>query len=284
MPTTKPTAAAPPRDGAPAEIEIRSLGEFIDRVTPPEPDAITGRRRDTGVYRGASNAAAPLLTSLDRLGGVNPPHTKSGLEEHVLRNYMRYARAHEGTSRVTDWEELFSAQHHGVPTRLLDWTYSPLVAAFFATRPYDGDDHREHHDRAVWRLDWQAVHRAFGFPPIALSPSDLDSLFADGGQATPWQLFNLDVNARAFACLVEPPSLDQRIVAQASVFTLSTDKSRAFDEFLAAHDLAHTLTRFVIRSNHVPQIRDQLDLVGVDERRLFPDLDGVAAAIRRYYA
>ena len=284
MPTTSSNTAAPRPDRAPVEIEIRSLGEFIDRVTPPEPDAVTGRRRDTGVYRGAANANAPLLTSLDRLGGVNPPHTKAGLEEHVLRNYMRYARAHEGTTRVTDWEELFSAQHHGVPTRLLDWTYSPLVAAFFATRPYDNDDHRERHDRAVWRLDWQLVHRAFGFRPIALSPSDLDSLFSADGQATPWQLFNLDAKAPPFACLVEPPSLDQRIVAQASVFTLCTDTSHSFDEFLATHDLAPALTKFVIRSEHVAQLRDQLDLVGVDERRLFPDLDGVAAAIRRYYA
>src|SRR4051812_17744020 len=128
------------------EVTIHSLGEFIDRVTPLEPDAKTGRRRDTGIYRGASDAEAPLLTSLDRLGGTSPAHTKADLEEHVLRNFIRYSRPHLGTERVDDWELLVSAQHHGVPTRLLDWTYSPLVAAFFATRPND-----EERDRAVWR-------------------------------------------------------------------------------------------------------------------------------------
>jgi hypothetical protein len=262
------------------EIEIGTLGEFVDRVTPEAPDPVTGRRRDTGVYRGASDATAPLLTSLDRLGGVEPPHTKADLEEHVLRNYIRYARPHGQMRPTNDWEELFSAQHHGVPTRLLDWTYSPLVAAFFATRPRE----LEERDRAIWRLDWQKVHRAFGFPALALLPSDLDSIFEDDGHATPWQLFSRRSNGRAFACLVEPPSLDQRIVAQAAVFTLSTDKTRSFDEFLRAHDLGDALTRFVIRARQVAAIRDQLDLVGVDERRLFPDLDGVAAAIRRYYA
>src|SRR5581483_1738115 len=114
------------------EERITSLGQFVDAVTPSAPDPVTGRRRDTGVYRGAASADAPLLTTLDRLGGVAPPHTKADLEEHVLRNYIRYARPFEGTSRMNDWEELFSAQHHGVPTRLLDWTYSPLVALFFA--------------------------------------------------------------------------------------------------------------------------------------------------------
>jgi FRG domain len=262
------------------EIPIASLGEFVDRVTPDAPDAVTGRRRDTGVYRGASEAGGPLLTTLDRLGGTNPPHTKADLEEHVLRNYIRYSRPHVRSNTSNDWEELFSAQHHGVPTRLLDWTYSPLVAAFFATRPTE----EEEHGRAVWRLDWQKIHRAFRFPPIALLPRDLDALFENGGRTSPWQLFVRDRDAQPFACLVEPPSLDDRIVAQAAVFTMCSDKWHSFDTFLQVHGLADSLTKYVIPATSVAKIRDQLDLVGVDERRLFPDLDGVAAAIRRYYA
>jgi hypothetical protein len=232
------------------------------------------------VYRGASEADAPLLTTLDRLGGIDPPHTKADLEEHVMRNYIRYARPHVRSASTNDWEELFSAQHHGVPTRLLDWTYSPLVAAFFATRPCDGQDR----GRAVWRLDWQKIHRVFRFPSIALSPRDLDALFEPGGHTSPWQLFSRGREASPFACLVEPPSLDERIVAQAAVFTMCSDKWAAFDEFLRSHGLADALTKYIIPPQTVAKIRDQLDLVGVDERRLFPDLDGVAAAIRRYYA
>ena len=262
------------------EISISTLGEFIDRVTPSAPDRVTGRRRDTGVYRGASEADAPLLTTLDRLGGTNPPHTKADLEEHVLRNYIRYSRPHVRSTASNDWEELFSAQHHGVPTRLLDWTYSPLVAAFFATRPCEGEEHA----RAVWRLDWQVVHRQFRFPSLALLPRDLDALFEPGGHASPWQLFSRTRDAGAFACLVEPPSLDARIAAQAAVFTMCSDKWHSFDEFLRTNGLDHALTKYVIGPECVAQLRDQLDLVGVDERRLFPDLDGVAAAIRRYYA
>jgi hypothetical protein len=59
-----------------AEIRINSLGDLIDAVTPAEPDAKTGRRRDAGVYRGMPDPDWPLLTSLDQLGGVNPRGSK----------------------------------------------------------------------------------------------------------------------------------------------------------------------------------------------------------------
>lgn len=262
------------------EIEIHSLAELMERVTPTAPDPNTGRYRDTGVYRGSSMASSPLLTSLDRLGGIHPAHTKADLEEHILRNYMRYSRPYLGNEPVNDWEQLISAQHHGAPTRLLDWSYSPLVAAFFASRPA----RLEKHARAVWRLDWQAVHEAFGFSPLALLITDLDALFGRDGLFTPWRLFARPKDAPAFACLLEPPSLDNRIVAQAAAFTLCSDKWTSFDRFLVEHGLGHALTKFTIPIDVVSLVRDQLDMVGVDERRLFPDLDGVAAAIRRYYA
>jgi hypothetical protein len=262
-------------------IEVRSLGELIDRVTPEHPDEETGRWRDTGVYRGSPVAMRPLLTSLDRLGGEDPPHTKAGLEAHILRNFVRYSRPHLATPPANDWELLVSAQHHGVPTRLLDWTYSPFVAAHFATLPPRyGTAER---DRAVWRLDWQAVHRKFGFPELALLITDLERALAGERPCTPWTVFD-GRTSREFACMIEPPSLDARIVAQAAVFTLCSDNSRSFDAFLETHGLTGALTRFVIPAAHVARIRDQLDMVAIDERRLFPDLDGLAAALRRYYA
>src|SRR5215213_4816517 len=114
-------------------VHVATLGELVDLVTPSEPDPATGRLRDYGVYRGGSNAAAPLYTALDRLGGVEKPHSKKDVEEHILRNFIRYSRAHLVHPPANEWELLVAAQHHGLPTRLLDWSYSPLVAAHFAT-------------------------------------------------------------------------------------------------------------------------------------------------------
>lgn len=259
-----------------SELTIRSLGALIDAVTPEAPNPVTGRRRDAGIYHGSSAAAHPLLTSLDRLGGTEPPHTKAHLEAHILRSFARYSRPHLPTVPTNDWELLVIAQHHGVPTRLLDWSYSPLIAAHFAVRSSAPGT-----ACAIWRLDWQQVHRAFDLSDLALPIEDLQYLAHDDGRFTPWDLF--EGAPSSFACMIEPPSLNARIVAQAAVFTLCTERERSFDAFLADHDLAGTLTRLVIPAECVSHVRDQLELAGIDERRLFPDLDGVAAAIRRYY-
>ena len=152
-------------------VTISTLADLIAKVTPTSRDPDSGRHRDAGVYRGAANAAWPLLTSLDTLGGVPPAHGKADLEEHILRNFIRYSRPFFSTPPVNDWEVLIAAQHHGLPTRLLDWTYSPMVAAHFAT--VEGE---EGADRAVWRLDWKAVHRFFRLPERALLTQDLEGV------------------------------------------------------------------------------------------------------------
>jgi hypothetical protein len=172
-----------------------------------------------------------------------------------------------------------SAQHHGVPTRLLDWSYSPLVAAFFAA-----SDASRGGDRAVWRLEWQEVHHKFGLPRLALLIEDVERSFGEPDELfTPWRLMAEGAD-REFACMIEPPSLDARIVAQSAVFTLCSDTTRSFDAFLAENHLEGALTRVVIPEGAVARVSDQLDMVGMDERRLFPDLDGVAAQLRRYYS
>jgi FRG domain len=261
------------------EVVVHSLGDLIAQTTPPEPDPATGRRRSTGVYRGAADARWPLLTSLDALGGVHPPHTKADLEEYILRNFIRYSRPYFVHPPENDWEVLVSAQHHGLPTRLLDWTYSPLVAAHFATVDPSGDT-----DRAVWRLDWKAMHRHFKLPDLALLIQDLVGIFGGERPFTPSTLFAMRPDVRPFACMLEPPSLDIRIVAQSAAFTLCSDKRQSFDRFLEQHGLGDTLTKLVIPAAERSRIRDQLDLVSVDERRLFPDLDGVASHLKRYYS
>ncbi len=261
------------------EITVKSLGDLIDKVTPTEPDPKTGRRRDSGIYRGDGDARWPLLTSLDKLGGAGSPHSKAELEEHILRNFIRYSRPYFSTPPVNDWEVLVAAQHHGLPTRLLDWTYSPLVAAHFATLAGNPVA-----DRVVWRLDWKSMHRFFGLSELALLIQDLEGILGPDRPMTPWALFGRAAHAKQLACMIEPPSLSPRIVAQSATFTLCSDKRVPFDRFLEGHGLGSALTKFIIPAGEAARFRDQLDLVSVDERRLFPDLDGVAAEMRRYYS
>jgi hypothetical protein len=261
------------------DVVITSLGDLIAATTPAEPEPATGRRRSSGVYRGAADAGWPLLTSLDKLGDASSPHAKADLEEYILRNFIRYSRPYFLSPPENDWEVLVAAQHHGLPTRLLDWTYSPLVAAHFATVGGPAEA-----DRTVWRLDWKEVHRRFDLPELALLIQDLEGILGGDRPFTPAALFAMKDDSRPFACMIEPPSLDSRIVAQSAAFTLCSDKRHSFDEFLESHGLGGALTRMVIPAEHAGRVRDQLDMVSVDERRLFPDLDGVAAYLKRYYS
>lgn len=262
------------------EVRIGSLGELLDLVTPREHDPASGRIRDTSVYRGSGSASWPLYTSLDRLGGTHPPHTKAHLEEHVLRNFVRYSRPFLPGRPEDDWELLVTAQHHGVPTRLLDWSYSPLIAAHFATLAGPPDT-----DKVVWRLNWRRVHEHFGLPPYAFLIQDLDALLAERGIGSLGDLMaRPKPGAGKIICMLDPPALDDRIIAQSATFTICSDKTQSFDRTLRDEGLACALTRYLIPRERVNFVRDQLDLCAIDERKLFPDLDGVAAQLRRYYS
>jgi hypothetical protein len=261
------------------EIRINSLGDLLDKATPREPDPASGRYRDYSIYRGVCDTRWSLLTSLDRLGGCEPPHSKAQLEEHILRNFIRYARPFLKNPTTNDWELLVTAQHHGLPTRLLDWTYSPIIAVHFAT--LRGDPKL---DRVIWKLNWRKVHEHFGLKPLAFLVSDLDEALAKHGFNSVWDLFDSDNEQKLFICMLEPPAIDARILAQAAAFTFSSTKMRGLDEILEKSGLSDCLQRFVIPAEKVGLIRDQLDLCSVDERRLFPDLDGIAAEIKRYYS
>jgi hypothetical protein len=263
------------------EVRIHSLGELVEAVTPREPHPDSGRLREQAVYRGVGYGDSALLTSLDRLGlPTAQAHEKAHLEEHLFRSFLRYSRPHLPVEPANDWELLVIAQHHGLPTRLLDWSYSPLAAAHFATL---GGVRRE--DRIIWKLDYGRMHARFRLPPLALTVQDVDRVLCDRGVASVWELFaKREGSAEPFVCLLEPPALDARIVAQSAAFTLSSDKTRPLDAILAEAGLTECLLRCVIPCGSVDRIRDQLDLCSIDERRLFPDLDGAAAQVRRYYS
>lgn len=262
------------------EIRVASLGDLLDRATPRKPDPASGRLRDTAVYRGVSEAGGRLLTSLDRLGGIEPPHSKGHLEEHLLRNFLRYGRPFLEPRQRNFWELMVIAEHHGLPTRLLDWTHSPLIAAHFTTL-----NPAPRGDRVIWKLDWRRMHQGFGLKPVAFLVEDLDAELANRGRPAAWGLLQNPLpDAQHFACLLDPPAVTNRLAVQSGAFTLCSSKDRSLDQLLAQHGLESVLTRFILPAESVEHIRDQLDLCTVDERRLFPGLDGIAAELKRYYS
>lgn len=112
-----------------SDLRVQSWNELNDRLYEESWQEPLGRFRSSFVFRGQSDCGNPLETALSRLAG---PESAATLEGHMLRAFRRYAHRH-APDQDTPWNWLALAQHHGLPTRLLDWTYSPYVALHFAT-------------------------------------------------------------------------------------------------------------------------------------------------------
>jgi hypothetical protein len=233
-----------------------------------------GRYRSSVCFRGCASVDGSLRHGLQQAG----PQAVC-LEPHLLRSFRKYAHQALPIGHDSPWHWLALAQHHGLPTRLLDWTYSPFVALHFCTDDAGGWDR----DGAVWCVDYAAAKR--------LLPSALARVLADDGA----DVFTPELLSRAVdrlqeletratePCLVflEPPSLDERIVNQYALFSLLSSAASDMHAWLDDHpDLARLV---VIDRRAKPEIRDKLDQANVTERVLFPGLDGLCRWLRRYY-
>ena len=125
------------------EIVIHNWDELQRAVFDDVWDEKVMRYRDNRIYRGTADQQWNLVPSLNRVCG----HDLS-LESQVFRSFRKYGYA-ELAEYSGFWKLLPVAQHHGLPTRLLDWTYSPLVAAHFATEDTNCYDR----DGVIWCLD-----------------------------------------------------------------------------------------------------------------------------------
>jgi hypothetical protein len=259
---------------SPEPVYPSSWSELLEELFAGSWNPKLGRFRSPFAFRGQTLASEDLSSRLVRLGAG-----RAGLERlelHLLRNFRKYA--YEQGAPDSIWHWLALGQHRGLPTRLLDWTYSPFVALHFATANLS----EMSEDGVVWSINFVEANR--------FVPSRLKRLMTAEGSDTATvemlgafrSLHDFDRLSRTpFVVFLEPPSLDPRIVNQLALFSLMSSAGASLDDWLAAH---HTLARRVIIPASLKwEVRDKLDQANVNERVLFPGLDGLSRWLTRYY-
>jgi hypothetical protein len=231
-------------------------------------------------YRGQSKIYGDLTPAIFRKNIWNEVSLlfRPEIEQSYYSEFIRKApsiidKLPESTNYL-DW--LFLMQHHGLPTRLLDWTENILVAAFFSVIDNPNDD------AEIWTfLPWKLneKHGLWGLP----YPNNrvLKYLSSEMFHNNPKEL------AKELELIVEPncpmailPALKHpRMSVQLSCFTIHPrpEKSNQIQEVIVEENM---LTRYIIPKELKQQFKMNLNCLGINACTLFPDLDGLSKSIK----
>lgn len=226
--------------------------------------------QDGWAFRGEVSANWPLVSSLTRrLQAYCPQRELWPLrEERALRVFRRKAHIYVGDGAALDdtLRCLALMQHHGAPTRLLDFTKSPYVAAFFALEDAVGD-------AAVYALNTPALWAA--------TPRFDDTLTRD--RIDPRLPGNYERcflhNRLPVLWFGEPTEMDRRLVAQSGLFVMPGVLDRSIDSILDGYPSAGgepLIVKYVLPIAMRPQAMGALYRMNVTYASLFPDIEGLA--------
>jgi hypothetical protein len=261
---------------------VQSWLDLIEELYRDSWDEEIGRHRSTFAHRGVCDARDSLTTRLIRTGrqldpGREPPSTQQ-FETHILRNFRKYGHASAPVGESI-WNWLALAQHHGLQTRLLDWTYSPFVAMHFVTENLEAYDR----DGVIWCMNYRESNRLLPEPlRQQVEACGADVFSAEMLDQVCRSLEELEqLSENEFVLFLEPPSLDVRIVNQFALFSMMSRADSTLDQWLAQH--SNIASKLIVPAKLKWEIRDKLDQAGITERLLYPGLDGTARWLSRYY-
>ncbi|MCW7539449.1 FRG domain-containing protein [Aquabacterium sp. A7-Y] len=230
------------------------------------------RELDGWAFRGQQRTEWPLYSSLSRhlLSFVPDTSLWRSREERAIRIFRRKAHNYISDARSLDDELrcLAMIQHHGGPTRLLDFTKSPFVAAFFALEAASGDS-------AVFAVDTPSLWTLAPISENGLVRSTVD----------PKVKGNLDQyffsGDHSFVWAGEPNQMDLRLVAQSGTFVIPSVLDKTVDEILAGYPSGGSLIKKIVLSAGLRQEGlSMLYRMNVTHASLFPDLEGLARSTR----
>lgn len=259
-------------------IVMKTIENVSDIILEQEYDSKIDRYRSSYLYRGLSNVNYHLETSLRR----NCKNMQNQLEMSILRNFTKYAAHNEGQLKESLWRQLAIGQHHGLPTRLLDWTYSPLIGLHFAMTSKDLSKMDES-DSVLWKIDIREMNSLL--PERYINRLNDESAYLFTIQmlnqlADNFAAYDMDMQNKAMV-LLEPPSIDQRIINQYSYFMIVPAGINNIEEFLNKN--TSNTVKYIIDKKLKWRIRDMLDQMNINERIVYPGLDGLSMWIQRHY-
>ncbi len=259
-------------------VTLSTIDDVMRIVTEQEYNSDNKRHRSTFIYRGLAKSIFNLSTSLNR----NCKHLQEELESSILRNFTKYAITEDPTLLDSVWKQMILGQHHGLPTRLLDWTYSPLTAMHFATTE-NNLDKMDKHDCVVWKIDIEEIHRTLPAEYYSLLESENAGFFTVEmmNKIAPTTADYDRAMGKDAMVIIEPPSIDPRIINQYSYFSIIPSGMDDIEQFLADH--TENTVRYIIPAALRWRIRDMLDQLNINERIVYPGLDGLSEWLKRHY-
>lgn len=259
------------------EVPLDTIEDVMTFLQAVDYDPNSNRYRSSFLYRGLPDEDYSLQTTLERTCYKK----QWELEKSIIRNFKKYALSIENPDHMKSiWWLLSIGQHHGLPTRLLDWTYSPLVGLHFASS-IDTLPDLDKKNGAIWAIDIKEINNML--PPLysdILRNENAYLFTTDMLDKISLSQYDKDMKDSAFV-LLEPPSIDQRIVNQYSYFSITHPGINNLVDFLDAR--THNTTKYILNNNIKWQIRDMLDAMNISERILFPGYDGLCKWMKRHY-
>lgn len=269
--------------------QITTLEQISKIIWDQQYQSTLMRNRSPYLYRGLPNSNYHLVTSLRR----NCKEKKNDIELAILRNFVKYAALEDPALKTSIWRQMIVGQHHGLPSRLLDWTYSVLIALHFATSGENLDDMSKN-DAVLWQIDILEMNKRLpkNYQPTLKNESAflmtvdmMDSLTRGGNTYDILNRYDSDMGTASMVFL-EPPSIDQRIIGQYSYFSIIPSRienlqdDTGIETFL---DETQNTVKYIISTDLKWRIRDMLDQMNINERILFPGLDGITSWMKRHY-
>lgn len=202
-------------------------------------------------FRGQGSTTWDLMPSLGRKN--YPPETESLLYHDFLINAGALI-----PSNSSPWDILFAMRHHGIPTRLLDWSETFSVALYFAVKDFSGQ-------AAIWVLDAAELNTQSCQRDSILHPeTDIKHNYYDYFIARSESFIGQ-------AVAIRPTKTYLRVSVQKSVFTIHQDLSQSMVTLFPG-----SISKITLPKSALSEAQKFLRLAGINEYSLFPDLDGLS--------